>query len=67
VVTLREGRGGLSGHTLKGSPSPGEAETGHLAITGGSDGTETLKGPPSGKAGEGSLNQKSDTSVVLNL
>ena len=57
VAPPRRGRGGRSGHTLQGSQSSGEAEAGILTTVGGSGGTETLKGRPSGKAEEGSPNQ----------
>jgi hypothetical protein len=57
VVRYRREPGGRSGHTLKGSQSPGEAEADNLTNVGGSGGTETLKGRPSGKAEEGSPNQ----------
>jgi hypothetical protein len=57
VAWFRREPGGRSGHTLKGSQSPGEAEAGKLTNVGGSGGTETLKSRPSGQAEEGSPNQ----------
>jgi len=57
VVRFRREPGGRSGHTLKGSQSPGEAEADILTTVGGSGGTETLKSRPQAKAEEGSPNQ----------
>jgi hypothetical protein len=68
AVALREERDGRSGHTLKRSRSPGEAEAGVHRTHGGSGGTETLGSPPArAKAEEGSPDQQGDTSSVLNL
>jgi hypothetical protein len=57
VAWFRREPGGRSGHTLKGSQSPGEAEADILTTVGGSGGTEPLKSQPSGKVEEGSPNQ----------
>lgn len=46
----------VSGHTLKGSQNPGEADA-TISRCGGSEGTENLRSQPSGKAEEGPPNQ----------
>jgi hypothetical protein len=68
AVALRRERDVRSGHTLKGSQSPGEAEAGVHRTHGGSEGTEILGSPPArAKAEEESPDQQGDTSFVLNL
>jgi hypothetical protein len=67
VASLRRERGGLSGHTLKGSQSPGEAEVA-ISRCGRSVGTENLRSLASRWAEEDSPKpNKGDTSGVLNL
>ena len=53
VAVPRKRHGDRSGHTLKGSQSPGEAEAGVLTTVGGSGGTENLKGQPQGAGRRG--------------
>lgn len=68
VVRGRRAPDDRSGHTLKGSRSPGEAQAGVLTNAGGSGGTETRRGPAERRKVKAvSSNQYGDTSTVLIL
>jgi hypothetical protein len=57
VVLSRRGQDGRSGHTLKGSQSPGEAEAVRLTTSAAAGARKPSRAGLQGKAEEGSPNQ----------